>query len=284
MKGMRSFVLKMSAGLAVLTAFSTISAADPFKPSLADQIKLGQQAAHELRTQKGVVVLPPNDRRVVTLRAIGANLIARIPEKERKERGFEYTFDIIDSKEVNAFALPGGPVFFYTGLLNKLSTEDEIAGILGHELTHVRNEHWAKQYADEQKRALGWLVFLSVIKANNTLGQIADVVNTVAFSLRYSRDHESEADRVGFDLMMSAGYNPQGMVEVFRILAKQGSGGPEFLNNHPDPGKRADIMEARIKAMPDPHFPAQRPFADGRMKGASSEVVWGTDGWATLVK
>ena len=83
--------------------------------------------------------------------------------------------------------------------------------------------------------------------------------------------------------MMDAGYNPQGMVDVFRILAKQGSGGPEFLNNHPDPGKRADVIAARLKAIPNAHFPAQRPLEGGH-GGFSGNVTWSQDGWATLIR
>lgn len=257
--------------------------ADPFKPSVNDQIKLGQQAAQELRHQKDVKVLPPSDPRVKAFRRVAANLLAHVPAQEKKDKPFQYSFDIIESKDVNAFALPGGPVFFYTGLLDKLTTEDQVAGVLGHELTHVRNEHWAKQYADETKRQLGLSVLLYALRANRTIGQITDVLNTVAFSLRYSRDHESEADRVGMDLMVQSGYNPQGIVDVMRILAKQGSGGPEWLNNHPDSNKRADVLEARIKSGPTGSYPAQRPWLATRAV-AERPYQWDSDGWATIVR
>jgi predicted Zn-dependent protease len=262
---------------------ATHATADPFKPSMQDQVKLGQQAAQELRTKKDVKVLPASDARVKAFRRVAANLMAHIPAKELKERPFQYSFDIIDSKEVNAFALPGGPVFFYTGLLDKLSTEDQVAGVLGHELTHIRNEHWAKQYADETKRGLGLSILLYALKANRTIGQITNVLNTVAFGLRYSRDHESEADQVGFELMVSSGYNPQGIVDVMRVLAKQGSGGPEWLNSHPDSNRRADTMQARIKAMPNAQFPAQRPWLATRAV-AERNVQWDANGWATVVR
>lgn len=269
--------------VALLAGLATPVHADPFKPSINDQIKLGQQAAQELRQQKNVKVLPPSDARVKAFRRVAAKLLAQVPAQEKKEKGFQYSFDIIDSKEVNAFALPGGPVFFYTGLLDKLTTEDQVAGVLGHELTHIRNEHWAKQYADETKRALGLSVLLYALKANRTVGQITNVLNTVAFSLRYSRDHESEADRVGFDLMVASGYNPHGIVDVMRILAKEGSSGPEWLNNHPDSNKRADALDARIKASPDRAYPAQKPWLATRAV-AERTVQWDSLGWATVVR
>lgn len=268
---------------ATLVGAVQFACADPFKPSLEDQVKLGQQAAKELRVKKDVRVLPSSDRRVVAFRRVAERLVAQIPAAERKAKPFQYTFDLIDKNEVNAFALPGGPVFFNTGLMEKLRTEDEVAGIIGHELTHIRNEHWARQYADEQKRALGWLVLLSAIKANKTIGQIANLTDTLAFGLKYSRNHESESDRVGYDLMVQCGYNPQGMVDVFRMFAKQGGRTPEFLNSHPDPGKRADAIAERIKGTPNARFPALRPYALAAYRPVS-DVEWGADGWATVVR
>src|SRR5690349_21378268 len=130
-----AFICAMSVGL------TNLSYADAFKPSKADQVKLGKQAADELRKKEKV--LPRSDSRAVKLREVGNKILAQM---DLKGQPWEFSFDVIQSKEVNAFALPGGPVFFYTGILDKIHTEDELAGILGHELTHVVREHWAYAY------------------------------------------------------------------------------------------------------------------------------------------
>src|SRR5690349_13519148 len=123
-----------------------VAQADIFKPSVKDQIELGQQAAAQVRKEERT--LPDSDPRVRLIRRIGQRLVSLIPQSERDKKPFQYSFDVISSKEINAFALPGGPVFFYTGLLDNLTTEDQVAGVLAHELAHVRYEHWASAYAD----------------------------------------------------------------------------------------------------------------------------------------
>src|SRR5437764_5414128 len=134
---------------AVLFAGAYVPAqADMFKPSKAQQVQLGKRAADELRRKERV--LPSSDPRVQTLRRVGSRLLSTV----RTSDPWEFRFDVIDSKQVNAFALPGGPTFFYTGLLDKMKTEDELAGVLGLEMTHVLEEHWAYAYADSHKRNL----------------------------------------------------------------------------------------------------------------------------------
>ncbi|MBX3110640.1 MAG: M48 family metalloprotease [Fimbriimonadaceae bacterium] len=257
----------------VVALAASSAMADPLRPSIADQIKIGKDAAAQVRKKEKV--LPATDGRVKELRRLGKILVDLIPAKEKKEKPFEYTFDVVDSKEVNAFALPGGPIFFYTGLLDKLKTEDEVVGILGHEMTHIRNQHWASAYADNLKRKIGILALLTIIRANDSIADLAGAADTVFGSLPYSRKHESEADSVGYDLMVEAGYNPQGMADVFTLLAKQGSGGPEFLSTHPDSGNRVKAIEKRIKDS-GVTFPPQRP-----RKLSASSFTW-QKGWATM--
>lgn len=207
------------------------------KPSPQQQIKAGRQAADDLRHHSHV--LPATDARVRALRRVGQRLLSTIDTDEP----WEYTFDVIDSKEVNAFALPGGAVFFYTGLFDRLKTEDELAGVLGHELTHVRHEHWAKRVAEQSKRNLlldGLLIFG---KVNNTAAGAASLGNDLIFTLRFSRGDENNADVTGFKMMTDAGYNPQGMADVFRMLGSLGGKQPEFLSDHPSDKNRVRRIE-----------------------------------------
>lgn len=214
-----------------------------FKPSKSEQVKLGERVAKDLRKQEKI--LPDADIKVATLRRIADRLMAFVPQKEKAT--WKFSFDVVESKQVNAFALPGGPVFFYTGLINKMDTEDQMAGVLAHELTHVRKEHWANAYADQQRRALGLTVLLTIFNANNTIASAASIANDVALSLPFSRRHETESDTVGFDLMVQAGFNPQGMVDVFEMLRKQsGDKPPEWLSTHPDDKNRIKKLQERV--------------------------------------
>lgn len=229
------------------------------RPSVKEQVEIGQQAAAKIRKEEKV--LPASDPRVKLLREMGEAFVKTIPEAERKRRPFQYTFDVIDSKEINAFALPGGPIFFYTGLIDTMTTRDQLAGVLGHEIVHIRNQHWASQYADNLKRRLGLSVLLSLIGANGTVVDVVSIIDTAAYLLPYSRRHESESDRIGYDLMMARGYNPQGMADVFKSF---GAGGKrsdleKMLSTHPDPTARAKAIEARL-AKEKRVLPAMRPL------------------------
>lgn len=225
------------------------------KPSKQQQVELGKKAADEIRSKEKV--LPSYDERVRLLRSVAHKLLATVDDSKQP---WEYSFDVIESKELNAFALPGGPVFFYTGLLDKLKTEDEVAGILSHELTHVRREHWAYQYRDEQQKGLLLNLGLILLKANREAASIANIGLDVLVNLPYSRKHESEADDKGFDMMVKAGYNPEGLAEVFRTLkASGGSKPPPFLSSHPADQSRINHIEDRIDKS-GRKFPAETPL------------------------
>jgi predicted Zn-dependent protease len=171
---------------------------------------------------------------------------------------WQYSFDVIDSKDVNAFALPGGPTFFYTGLLDRLKTEDEIAGIMGHELTHVRQQHWARIYGDAQKRQLFLTGAFLLLRVNYTGAQIADLVNNL-LDLKYSRTDEAAADEGGFVNSSASGYNPQGLADAFELLDKLGGHEPEFLSDHPADKNRIQHIEDDIRKS-GKTYPPQRPL------------------------
>ena len=239
-----------------LAAMMTAAHDDPFKPSKGEQLKLGKQAAKEIRSHEKV--LPKSDPRVRLLNKIATNLLKQI--KPSKDEPWEFSFDVINDKEVNAFALPGGPVFFFTGLIDKMQTEDEMAGVLAHEMTHIRREHWAYAYRDEQKRNLLFSGLLILGNASRTVQQATGVLNEVAFSLPFSRKHESEADEQGLQLMVQAGYNPHGMESIFKKLDESSrEKPPEFLATHPDAKNRVKKIDEMISKM-NQTFPEQRPL------------------------
>jgi predicted Zn-dependent protease len=250
-----SYALPFAAALAI--GISATAPAQFGKPSQSDQVKLGLRAAQEVRQKERV--LPSSDPRVQTVRRVGRRLLSSISDKNAP---WEYSFDVIDNKEVNAFALPGGPTFIYTGLLDRIKTEDELAGVMAHELTHVRNEHWAYQYRDQQSKNLGLSLILILTRANRTVADLASIGSQVLIDLPYSRKHETEADNIGFDMMTKAGYNPQGMADLFTTLQRASGGGkpPEFLSSHPADNSRIANIQNRIKQNNAARYPALTPL------------------------
>ncbi|MFZ4508686.1 MAG: M48 family metallopeptidase [Fimbriimonas sp.] len=229
--------------IAVFASVVATGSADIFRPSKADQVKLGLQASEQIRKKEKV--LPDSDIRVKTLRRLGEAVLRTFVDKDVP---WKYTFDVVESKEVNAFALPGGPTFFYTGLLDRMATEDELIGVLGHELTHVRKEHWARGYGEQQKRQLGLALLLGLTKANDQAAQAAVLADGLLFTLPFSRRYEYEADEGGYTMMTKAGYNPKGLTTTFEMLAKASGGGkpPEWLSTHPADTGRIKRIQQRI--------------------------------------
>jgi predicted Zn-dependent protease len=226
------------------------------KPSARQQIKLGQEVAADIRLHEKI--LPVQDPRVVELRTVATRILGTIHDEE----SWAFTFDVIDSPIVNAFSLPGGPTFFYTGLLDKLKTEDELAGVLAHELTHVRLQHWATQFAASQRRDL--LINLGLIfsRSNYEITHLAGMADDLAFNLPFSRSQESAADAGGEELVVQAGYNPNGMISVFEMFSKVlgSDDAPTFLSDHPSDHAR---IERLTKLIQDGKvaLPPERPLA-----------------------
>ena len=241
--------------LLTLVVASSGVQADAFKPSKAEQVKLGKQASAEIRKKARVV--STYDERVRMLRKVGNRLVS---EMNLKNEPWEFTFDMIEDKSINAFALPGGPVFFNTGLVDRLESEDELAGVLAHELTHVRKEHWAYAYAEQQKRQLGLTAIFLLLRPSRAVGDLLGLGSDLILSLPYSRKHETEADDLGVDLMANTGYNPNAMADVFTMMQKESKGGTaEFLSTHPNPANRVKHIMERAAQM-NRTFPPEKPL------------------------
>lgn len=216
-----------------------------FRPSHAQQLKLGQDAAAQIR--KTSKVLPASDPRTVVVREIFGNIVQQIPEKERNS--WKFSFDVIEDPQINAFALPGGPMFIYTGLLDKIDSKDALAGIIGHELTHVLREHYARQYEREANRQSLLTVVGALFKVNGNIMQAGDLVTQVTTGLTYSRSNESDADEGGFNLMVGAHYNPNSFLGVFDMFKKlEGRNGPPpYLRDHPVNDDRINHIKDLMK-------------------------------------
>ena len=217
-----------------------------FTPSVDDQKKVGEQAAQQVLKQYKAI----NDSRTAQFASMGRNLVGALTPQE--QRTWDYKFHMLDSKEVNAFALPGGNIFMFTGLYDKLDSEDSLAAVTGHEMTHVRKQHWAQAYAKQQQRGLLLGLGLSFFHAGRAAQTIAGLAD-YAVGQGFSRTEEDQADAGGLDDMVHAGYNPQGMINLFGTLQKvAGNGGGlggAFLSNHPLTSDRIKHTEQRITAI-----------------------------------
>lgn len=238
------------------------------------EIRLGLQAAPQMAAKMGGEV-PSFDLRAQEVQKIGQEII----QKSIAHKGpWRFKFHLLaDSKTINAFALPGGQIFITVGLLDKLQTEAQLAGVLSHEAGHVIQRHSAQQMAKGQLGQI--LVMATGVGANDpsspSSGQqaaaIASVVNQM-FQLRYSRTDELEADEWGLRLMAEAGYTPKAMLEVMAILEKANPGGhqPEMLLTHPYPERRIEKIKAYLqKHPPDSNLTEGRQLKDLFRKGSS---------------
>jgi predicted Zn-dependent protease len=173
------------------------------------------------------------------------------------EPKYPYSFQVVNQKEINAFALPGGPVYVNLGTIQAADNEAELAGVMAHEISHIFMRHATRQ-ASKQMIAQVPAAILGGILGQGTGGQLARLglqFGLGSVFLKYSRDAESEADRVGAKIMYEAGYDPHAMVTFFQKLEEEGgSGGPEFLRDHPDPGNRAENVKVAISQLPPKNF------------------------------
>jgi beta-barrel assembly-enhancing protease len=229
--------------------------ANSFKPE--QDVELGQQAAEEVRQQFPLL----KDEEVHSyVERLGDQLVENIPQ-ELRQPAFRYTFEVVNLKEINAFALPGGPMFLNRGMLDAARTDGEVAGVMAHELSHVILRHGTAQATKGQKFQIGAVAgqVLGAIVGGRTGSVIAQgsQFGLGAYFLKFSREYEREADLMGAQIMARAGYDPRQMANMFQTIQKQGgSKGPEWLSDHPDPGNRYEAINREAEALNVPRSSA----------------------------
>jgi predicted Zn-dependent protease len=182
---------------------------------------------------------------VQRVRSIASRLIAQSGVFRQDAPDWKWETHVITSKELNAWAMPGGKMAVYTGLIEQLKlSDDELAAIMGHEIAHALREHGRERISQQ----LATSIVVGVASAALGLGeggtQLADLVAQVTFTLPYSRLHEQEADRIGVELAARAGYDPRAAVNVWRKMARASGGAPpEILSTHPSPASRIKDLE-----------------------------------------
>ncbi len=223
------------------------------KATPEQEIQAGREAAAQV--EKQLPILPSSSPVSQYVSRLGQQLAAKAPGYR-----WPYTFKVVNQKEINAFALPGGPVYVNLGTI-QTADESELAGVMAHEISHVVMRHSMREASKAQWIQIGGALGSAVLGGlfGNTMGgqlaQLGIQLGAGGVIMKYSREAETEADLVGSQIMYDAGYDPYAMVEFFQVLAKQGGGGgPQFLSDHPDPGNRAQTVSNVIKRYPKKNF------------------------------
>jgi beta-barrel assembly-enhancing protease len=231
-------------------------------------VQLGKESAAQVRKQMPVIRDP-----VLTeyVNRVGRRLA---DSQEARESGFPFSFEVVADPSINAFALPGGPMFIHTGLLKAVDNEAQLAGVMGHEMSHVILRHGTNQASKAQLIQLPALL-AGQVAGGSMLGKLAQVgvgLGANSVLLKFSRSAESQADLMGSHVMAEAGYNPMQMARFFEKLNSQGGSRTlEFLSDHPNPGNRERAIEEEADRLPQKNYSYQTGAFD-RMKQVVSQI------------
>ncbi|CAM8620808.1 HtpX Zn-dependent protease with chaperone function [Burkholderiales bacterium] len=210
-----------------------------------EQTALDQYRALLARAQEAGRLVPPEDPRAQRLRSIASDLLPHVEQWNPDARRWRWEVSLIDQPVINAFCMPGGKIAFFTGIIDQLKlTDDEIAVIMGHEMAHALREHARERVAKEQLTGLGASLVAGLLGLGD-LGRSALGAGAQLMTLKFSRDDEVEADRVGLEISSRAGYHPRAGVSLWRKMqAAQKGAPPQWLSTHPSGDRRIQEMQA----------------------------------------
>jgi Zn-dependent protease with chaperone function len=207
-----------------------------------------QQYSQVLSEARAKGALAPDDHpQLQRLHTIAQKLIPHTTPWNTRSRDWKWQVNLIGSKQINAWCMPGGKIAFYTGILDQLKlNDDEVAMIMGHEMAHALREHARERLAKSQATSIG----LSIASQLLGLGQLGDVaanLGTQLLTLKYSRDDETESDLVGLEIAARGGYKPEASVSLWqKMQAASGNGSPSFLSTHPSGANRIEELRANL--------------------------------------
>ena len=212
--------------------------------SVGDEIALGREAQQQVKAKLPEV----GGDAVAYVASVGRRLAARAGGPK-----YPYSFSIADYREINAFALPGGPIWINRGVIHAATSEAQLASVLAHEIAHVARRHAANQIS-KRLVANGLIGLLGALLGSDGGARTAQMTAQVlagGYLLKFSRDDERDADRVGAQIMRRAGWDSRAMVDFFETLRKQHGRDPHsvevFLSTHPAPGERAALLRAELR-------------------------------------
>ncbi len=210
----------------------------------------GQKVAAQVYQQ--MPVLPDNDPVAAYVAQLGANLAQHAPGAK-----WPYSYHVVASSDINAFALPGGAIFVNLGTVQTAQTEAQLAGVIAHETSHVVLRHSTCNISKQQNKDIAYGVggiLSQILLGNGLAGRVAVAGLSGIRGMEYlsmSREDEQQADLLGTDILYDAGYDPRGLPQFFEaIQAKYGAGGAQFLSDHPNPGNRTQYVNAEIGTLP----------------------------------
>ncbi len=248
----RAFVLT-AAGTLVLPVAAQVEVGSAsgmrrLVPAEALEDSAVQQYSQLLAQAKAKRALAPdNHPQLLKLRAIARQIIPYAAQWNSRAAQWRWEVNLIGSKQINAFCMPGGKIAFYTGILDQLKlTDDEIAMVMGHEMAHALREHARSRLAKSQATSIGLSLGAQLLGLGD-LGNAAANLGTQLLTLKFSRSDETDADLVGLELAARAGYNPQAAVSLWRKMGEAtGNGGIAFLSTHPSGPDRIRELEQNV--------------------------------------
>ena len=213
-------------------------AADVLIP-IEEENRLGEELSREIDKE---LTFHPDAEVLRYVRDLGASILQHVPNSPR---GIRYRFVVVDDRDtINAFAIPGGHIYVYSGLLRAMDNEAELAAVLSHEIAHVTR----RQVAQRLVAAYGAeaVARMALGEEPGLIAQLVTAVVAQGFMLRYSRDQERDADEWGLQYQVNANYNPEAFLTFFRKLGGSPSP-PTFLSTHPSPEDRIEYMRQWIR-------------------------------------
>lgn len=220
------------------------------KYKIQDDVKIGQEASVEVEKQMPIL----NDYQSTQyIEQVGQRLVRAIPGQYRQS-AFRYDFKIVNARDINAFALPGGPMYVNRGMIQAAKNEGEMAGVMAHEIAHVALRHGTAN-ATKQSNPLNQILGIGAILGGAILageaGAQLGALGVQAWMTRYSRKYETQADVLGAQILANAGYDPRDLANMFKTIEEQGGGGraPEFLSSHPNPENRYENINREAELL-----------------------------------
>lgn len=266
---------RMGAGLTILLLVVAATAAQgptELKPGFnlftkQQDIQLGQEVAAEVRKKSTIVKDPVLTEYVNT---VGKRLAQ---SREAKDSGFTFTFEVVADPAINAFALPGGPMFINTGLLKAVENEAQLAGVMGHEMSHVILRHGTNQASKANLIQIPLALAGRLTDSDSMMGQLTQLgigLGADSVLLKFSRTDESQADLMGSHLMAEAGYDPIQMARFFnKLKATDTADAIEFISDHPSPGNRAHAIALESMRLPQQTY----GYQTGQFQKMKKEVA-----------
>ncbi len=209
------------------------------KYKVSDDVKIGDEYSQKVDNEFPIL----NDREATNfVQDVGRRLVSSIP-REFQQSAFNYRFKVVNASDINAFALPGGPMYVNRGMIEAAKNEGEMAGVMAHEISHVALRHGTAQATKQSSignQILGIGAILGGAILGGQTGAQLGAMFAQGYFLRYSRRYETDADILGARILADAGYDPRDLANMFRTISQQSQGGrpPEWLSSHPDPESR----------------------------------------------